>query len=295
MTVVDLPVLPLVRVTLLAENTATGRSILGEHGLCWLIEAGDRRILFDLGQGLALARNAATLEIDLEGVDAVVLSHGHYDHLGGWTSLPESVKKAPVFHHPAALAAKYQRKGGRNMEPVNYPVVLEAIEADATTRVPTTEPTEVAAGVWVTGEIPRETDFEDAGGDFYLDRQGTKEDPLADDQAVFFRTAAGLVVILGCAHAGVVNTLNHVRNLCPDLPFHAVVGGMHLLNASQDRLDRTLEELQALAPAWLGPNHCTGDAAAAAIGAAFPGRILSCHAGQTVGFPVPRKHGPAVR
>jgi 7,8-dihydropterin-6-yl-methyl-4-(beta-D-ribofuranosyl)aminobenzene 5'-phosphate synthase len=282
-----LPSLPYVRITLLAENTAVGRGILGEHGLSWLIEAGGRRVLFDLGQGMVLARNAAAIGVDLADVEAIVLSHGHYDHVDGWTVLPEAVKKVPVYLHPAALEEKFQGKGGGRMERVNDPAVLRAIGSEALARRSSEGPVEVVEGLWATGEVPRETGYEDTGGAFFLDQDGTRVDPLADDQSLFFRTEAGLVVVLGCAHAGVVNTLRHVRRLCPDRPLHAVVGGMHLVNAGGERLERTIADLRDLAPDWLGPNHCTGEAAVAALTAAFPGRILSCHAGRTLTFPVP--------
>ena len=142
-------------------------------------------------------------------------------------------------------------------------------------------------GLTVTGPIPRTTDFEDSGGSFFLDRACQQPDPLTDDQAIYFDTTRGTVVLLGCAHAGVINTLRYVRQLTKDRPIHAVLGGMHLVSASAERLGRTIEELRAMGVERLGPSHCTGPVAVAAIWNAFPEQCFVCHTGARFEFEVP--------
>lgn len=273
-----------VTATLLCENTARGAGILGEHGLSWHIEAGDKRILFDLGQGLSLNANAAKLGIKLTDMDAIVLSHGHYDHLGGWAVLAQEAKAVPVYLHPDALEPKYQRRANGRIDPAGSSRVAKQLPEEAKKLIIRREPTEVIPGIWMTGEVPRHTDFEDTGGDFVKDPAGEHADLIHDDQSLFFKTDPGIVVILGCAHAGVINTLQYIQSLTGER-IHAAIGGMHLLHASPERMQRTITALQHIAPDWIGPNHCTGDAAVAQLRTAFTERCLECHAGQSYTFP----------
>ena len=150
--------------------------------------------------------------------------------------------------------------------------------------VSTYEPTEIADGLFVTGEIPRVTDFEDTGGPFFLDENCERPDPLIDDQALFFDSPRGTVVILGCAHAGVVNTLRYVRQLTNDKPIHAILGGLHLLWATEERVSQTVEALRALEIEHIGIAHCTGFEASGALLTALPGKCHACIAGSVVEF-----------
>ena len=151
--------------------------------------------------------------------------------------------------------------------------------------VRTTQPEPVIDGVFVTGPIPRLTDFEDTGGAFFLDAQGQGPDPLVDDQALYFDSAEGTVVVLGCCHAGVVNTLRYVQQLTQGRPIHAVVGGMHLRQAKPDRMERTLAELERQSVPLLAPAHCTGWNAFLLMQARFGARCQPCAVGRVFEFP----------
>jgi 7,8-dihydropterin-6-yl-methyl-4-(beta-D-ribofuranosyl)aminobenzene 5'-phosphate synthase len=164
------------------------------------------------------------------------------------------------------------------------PAAREAIDQHRGRLVSTQRPTAVGEGLVATGPVPRTTDFEDTGGPFYLDRECRTPDPLEDDQALFFAAAQGTVVLLGCAHSGVINTLRYVAELTGNRPIWAVIGGMHLGDASAERLDRTIEELRRLGVRLLGPGHCTGTPATVALWSAFPGRCLTCHASTRLEF-----------
>lgn len=272
-------------VTVLVENSVHGRQLQGEHGLAFHLRTDRGQMVFDAGQSELVARNAPLLGVDLDAVQAIALSHGHYDHTGGLATLRNLAPRARLFLHPDALINRFSGQPDGSTREVGLPdaaraVVCEGGEAVVWTRAAT----EVIDGVFLTGEIPRETAFEDTGGRFYLDEAGTQPDPLLDDQALFFDTTEGVVVLLGCAHAGVVNTLRHIGRLTQGRPVRAVLGGFHLLSASEARLQATLEALAALDVRMIGAAHCTGPAATARLWAAFPDRCCTCAVGSAFRF-----------
>jgi len=266
--------------TVLVENTASGRGLLGEHGLSYLIEAGEHRILFDTGQGLALQHNAKQLGINLQNLDAVVLSHGHYDHAGGLMAVLDECNPTKLFLHPSALQPKFSNRGE-----IGSPIQdQETLENKFRQLIWTDKPTEIIPGVYLTGTIPRLHPLENTGGDFWQDSQHEKVDLLWDDQALFIDAPEGLVVVLGCAHAGVINTLNYIAKITDKDKFYAVIGGMHLLNANRDRLQATAETLSKYEVQLIGANHCTGMKAIAFFWHQFAGRCVSCQVGTRLEF-----------
>ncbi len=259
------------RITTLVENTAAGKCLLGEHGLSFWIEYNGKRILFDSGQsGHVLRSNAVHLGIDLTTVDAIVLSHGHFDHTGGLADVLKIAKDTPIFAHPAAMTPKFSRHADSSVHEIGISQpTLEKLR-DWDTLNLASGSIEVFPGFHLTGEIPRDTDFEDVGGAFFQDRHCYTPDPLRDDQAAYIDTPSGLIVILGCAHSGVINTLRHIQKLTKKRHINTVVGGMHLVNASPRRLENTITGLKKIAVKSLRPAHCTGFAATARIWHEFP-------------------------
>jgi len=264
-------------VTILADNQVDrGDGLLAEHGFCLLV-AGDSQVLFDTGQTDVCLRNASRLGVDLSDVRAVVLSHGHYDHGGGLAALTSHLGQLDVYLHPAAFAAKYARCPGSAED---RHVGLR-YDADTLTRMGATVHAEAGVqelgpGLLITGEIPRATRFEEAARDFWAKgNDGFHPDPLQDDQALVLRTADGLVVLLGCAHAGVVNTVRYASKLTGDKRIRAVIGGLHLASASQQRIEQTVTALQELGVEQLVACHCTGFLARIRLHQAFGKRFMN--------------------
>lgn len=273
------------RVTVLSENTAGARGVMSEHGLAFWIEADGRNILFDTGQGMVLTHNAKVLGIDLTNTDHLVLSHGHFDHTGGLLDALQSFRRAKAYLHPSALEPKFSKGADGRAQPVGSPVPrLDHISSHVEDVVLTTGPEELVDGVWVTGQIPRETEFEDTGGPFYTDEACTTADPLIDDQAMYVQTPKGIVVFLGCAHAGLVNTIEYVAELTGEADLYALLGGMHLIRASDDRIARSVEALARRNVKILGPAHCTGREAAMRLWQHFPDECVACMAGSRFAF-----------
>jgi len=267
------------RITALVEDTAGGRGLLAEHGLSFWIELGSRKILFDTGQGHVLTRNARQLGFHLEQAEAVIISHGHYDHTGGLSETLRLARQTRVYAHPAALAPKYARNTDGSSKEIGIPLLNEQKIREQADLILTEKPVEIGEGLFLTGPVPRRTDFEDVGGQYFTDPDCLRPDALTDDQSAFIETPAGTVVILGCAHAGVINTLNYIRELTGNRRIHTVLGGMHLLAAGPERMHKTVVGLRRIDVKRLIPCHCTGFAAMARLWHEFPDQCALCHVG----------------
>ena len=273
-------------VTTLVENSVAqnGNALLGEHGLSFYIETGDRRILFDTGQNLAIANNARVLGIDLKQIDTVVLSHGHYDHSGGLQSILECNKNFTLYGHPDVFSPKVKQTNG-NYKYIGIPVEKDDVVNGGVSLKLSRKPVEVAPGVMTSGEIALENDFEDGEPMFFLktDEQ-VMPDTLADDQALILETDKGLVVLLGCSHRGVINTLTQVARMKGSHKIHAILGGLHLGKASDDKLAKIIDHLRGFDLEMLGVGHCTGPRAFLALANAFKDRVFLNTVGNVIEF-----------
>jgi 7,8-dihydropterin-6-yl-methyl-4-(beta-D-ribofuranosyl)aminobenzene 5'-phosphate synthase len=249
-----------VKITVLSTMLADDG--IGEWGFAALVEADGWRILFDTGfRRNTVLKNAEELGIDLRTVTDVVLSHHHDDHVGGLMTLREAVlertPKAFATAHVGRGIFDQRRKGERDVNPM-IPI-RTAYEATGGVFVVHDRPAELAPGVWITGPVPRVHPERNWSGTQKVERDGAwVEDTLAEDQSLVVDTERGLVVLSGCGHAGIVNTIEHARTSIRPAPIHAAIGGFHLFNATDEQLAWTATKLSAAGLQQFFGGHCTG-------------------------------------
>ncbi len=247
---------------ILVDNQTT-QGLIAEHGLSMLINAGRKTILFDAGQKDALEQNTKTLGMNLTHIDAFALSHGHYDHTGAVDFVLQENPEVTVYAHPKIFSRRFSIYPGKGPKEISMPpeerLSLENL-ADAQLQW-VREPKKIMDGIWLTGPIPRFQPLEDVGGPFFTDPEGIEPDPIPDDMAMWLETPKGLLVVCGCCHSGLINTLNHMVAVSGQKRIWGIVGGLHLKNASKHRLEVTANVLRAYEPDFMVPCHCTGEAA----------------------------------
>jgi 7,8-dihydropterin-6-yl-methyl-4-(beta-D-ribofuranosyl)aminobenzene 5'-phosphate synthase len=274
-----------IKITTLSENTANTVN-LAEWGLSMLVEADGLKVLFDTGSGIAAVHNAQLLGVDLSAVDRIVLSHGHYDHTGGLLEVLRIAGQKEVIAHPDIWGRKYGRMEGGPERYVGIPFIREGLEVMGASFHLSTKPVKLSDHMMTTGEIPILTDYESVET-YLLVKEGEelKQDSLNDDLALIIDTDFGLVVILGCSHHGIVNTLQHVRKLTGKELIYAAIGGTHLVHASKERLKKTAAALKEMGVQYLGVSHCTGFASSAYLAREFGDRFFLNNAGTRITLP----------
>ena len=249
------------KITTLSENTADDLGLLAEWGLSILVDTGDTSILLDTGQTISVGHNAVALGIDLHKVDKIVLSHGHADHTGGlFNVLGQIGKKVEVIAHPDVLLDKYSGKQEDKRKNVGLPFQLQELESLGAKFKLSKKPVKIAPDIMTTGEIPMVTDFEQIDHDrFFVKDDGMwYPDELEDDLALIINTKPGLIVVLGCGHRGIINTLYHAQKLTGRNEIRMVIGGCHLINSTVERVQKTVDELKKIDVRKIGVSHCTG-------------------------------------
>lgn len=249
------------RVRLLSTMLAT-RGI-GEWGFAALVEVDGRRILFDTGQYPdTVLRNARELGIDLSDVTDVVLSHFHRDHTGGLLALRAELSQ----QSPAAISrvhvgkGMFASRGGPDDGEGNGMIETRAaFQSSGGVFVIHDGPSELYPGVWVTGPVSRPNDERNWSGSRRIKTEkGWEEDTIPESQSLVIDTEQGLVVISGCGHAGIINTLEYARERIRAAPIHAALGGFHLLAADDKHLAWTSQKLRAMGIEHFLGAHCTG-------------------------------------
>lgn len=268
-------------ITVLTENMVSRRGLLAEHGLSVLVEEGRKRILFDTGQSGVYIHNAEQLGISLEGLDAIVLSHGHYDHTGGLPEFPGEVS-CPVYLSGKALEDKWCLAGdGKGNRCIGVPWREDARELERLPLVFTWEQEEIFPGIYLLGQISTTVPSEMGEKPFRILQNGRYlPDTMEDEQLLVIRTPQGLAVFAGCAHPGILSCVEKVKRTFPGEKLYLLLAGMHLRGCPQERVEETIKGLKEAGFTYLIPLHCTGTLAIARMKMAFGKSCLMAEAGK---------------
>ena len=276
-----------VKITTLVENTSGAPFIRGEWGQSLLVETDENTLLFDTGASDLIIENTARLGVDLSKIDKIVLSHGHYDHTGGLQAVliklmesearPEGIE---IVAHPDIFQPKFSHIKDSSATDIGIPFAREDLEAFGARFNFSREPVKLNSFSQTTGEVSTSVEFEKMDPSLYI-REGNTylPDPMADDLSMIVKTDRGLIVLLGCAHRGIINTLYHARKQTGIDKIYAVIGGTHLAYAGKRQLDATIAALRAMNIEKLGASHCTGMMPAARLAVEFPDSFFFNNAG----------------
>lgn len=264
-----------IQITVLIENTVRLPGLKAEHGWSVYVETGHGVLIFDTGQSSQMVENAARLNLDLEKAERVVISHGHYDHTGGLPELMKINSRAPIHAHPDIFKTRYYKRPGGS--PREIGIADKDMERERF--VFSREPAVLFPGCMTTGVIPIGENHVTTEGSFYEDRDATRKDAIQDDQALILEGGDGLIVILGCCHAGLKATLDQVHRLTGRSTISMVLGGMHLVDASKELVEQTIQALRDYSVSRIGLGHCTGYQGAIALQNAFRDRCFPCTTG----------------
>jgi 7,8-dihydropterin-6-yl-methyl-4-(beta-D-ribofuranosyl)aminobenzene 5'-phosphate synthase len=272
------------RITVLCENTVGPISgTLGEHGFSALIEhSNGEPFLFDTGQGATLLHNARHMNKGLANIRKVVISHGHYDHSGGLLPLLQECGSSRIYGHPDIFSPRFRVKDNGECISIGIPWSRSVLEEAGATFDLSADFRKIAPKMFLTGEVPRSISFEIGDRGLFCDCAGQQPDSTPDDQSLILETGKGLVIVLGCCHAGLANTLKQVTQTIGRDDVYAMIGGTHLGFCSKEQIDNTISVLKKSGIRKLAASHCTGFAASARLSHELPKVFQPAHVGYTL-------------
>jgi len=276
------------RITILCDNSISRSGFVGEHGFSCLIERGDEKYLFDTGPGRSLPLNLKTADMDLAGLNRVFISHGHYDHTGGLLWATQQMDRIEVVAHPAVFSRHMVMDPGAPDRPTRYigsPASREDLERSGAVFRLMDHTEEAAPGVWFVTGIDRDPDKAPKDPRLVVpEGNGFVQDFIEDDASLLIETGGPPVLVLGCAHAGVLNILQYVREKMGIDRLRAILGGTHLMFYGPEDLPRVMEEFEGFSIDLVGVSHCTGFQAAVKLSNHFGDRFAVAAAGRVFGF-----------
>jgi 7,8-dihydropterin-6-yl-methyl-4-(beta-D-ribofuranosyl)aminobenzene 5'-phosphate synthase len=281
-------------ITTLSENSVADINYVAEWGLSIYLSTGTGLdILFDAGYGDACVHNAHVAGVRLSEIGFIALSHGHTDHTGGLRFVLRQInfekpnrKHVDIFCHPAAIKPQHVRHTSEFFFR-GCPYALEELKSLGARFKTSSKPVWLTKDIVLSGEIPMATGFERIAPICFLKKKGKYVSSMEeDDQALFLRTSKGLLIILGCAHRGIINTIAHAKTLTGMDKIVLVIGGTHLMNTSREQQKKTLEALKAFDVQKIGVSHCTGMRPAAYLASQLGDkRFFFNNAGTRITFP----------
>ena len=266
------------KITILCENNVGRLFGLGEHGFSAFIETERGNYLFDAGNGSTIVTNSLIWKKDLKSVKKIFLSHGHYDHTGGLAEVLKLRGNVDVHIHPHVFLERFSiiKTGGKETKRyIGMPHKKTYLEFLGAHFIANQNVVEVEENIFLTGEVPRINPFEKPDQRLFSEIEGKiVPDLFLDDQSLILKTQKGLVVILGCAHSGMINILNHAVDKLKMEKIHAVLGGTHLGFLTPEQLEESILSLIKMDVEKIGVSHCTGFSAASRLYQDFGDRFF---------------------
>lgn len=268
------------KLTILVEDRKGLPSIQREHGLSLFLQSPQGSWIFDCGQSDLVVSNALKLGISLERAGGIILSHGHYDHTGGLKAILQVTGSRPIYAHPGVFRERFRLEEGKPPVSIGIPFSRSELERAGGEFNFGKEPRSLSAELYLSGEIARLTSFE-KGQSYLTVKAGERyiPDPFNDEQFLIWKISGGLVLITGCGHAGLINSLQQASRLFPGEKFKAVVGGFHLHSAPPETLEKVVSNLKEFSPELIIAGHCTGAPAEKLLAEEFPGKFRKLEAG----------------
>lgn len=274
------------RFRFLMENKTDGPGCVAEHGLSIYIEAQGRKLLFDTGASSLFADNAKNLKVDLEAVEALVISHGHYDHTGGVPEFCRINKIAPVYIHKDAFYETYGMKNGEMKTVTSGIRWTDKERSSIDPRIVRTDgPMQLSEDIIISGTIPLIDGYGQTETFYRKLPDGSFEpDPMTHEQILVIREPEGLYVFSGCSHRGIVPAIRYARELFGGERIAVLTAGMHLYSASEDVRKKVVGQVLAEDMDLVMPVHCTGIDAICDLKQALGGKCIVATAGSSYGY-----------
>lgn len=274
-----------IKATVLCENSVFyTRCLTAEHGWAVFLETPGGNFLWDTGQGLGILHNASILGVDLRSLDAILISHSHFDHTGGLEKVLEITGEIPVYAHPDIFVPTYDIKKGEAPVHVGIPFTREYLESIGARFNLSRSFREIVPGIFLSGEVPRVTDFE-VGNDWPVQFEPdgkTIVNYVPDDQTLVVNTEHGLLILLGCAHSGIINVIDHIIEKCKCSRIAAIIGGTHLGPATPEQQNKSIQKLQEYDIERIGVSHCTSMSVCSQLSKVFTDRFFNCNVGTVI-------------
>ncbi|HAS90001.1 MAG TPA: MBL fold metallo-hydrolase [Desulfovibrio sp.] len=240
------------RISVLCDNESLNDNLGKEWGLSMALELpGNDLWLWDCSASDLFLKNAGIMKIDISKAKGLALSHGHWDHTGGMDALMDADFMGPVYAHPDFANRRYSKEDDGSAKDASF-------NCEYPGTIIVRDDVELEDGLFMITEITRREGLFEATRDLYIDQEMTQVDHVRDDAFLLLMTNSGPVVVLGCCHSGLANSLYHLRDLTGIDSVHAIIGGLHLYSADKAEYESTAKVIEEFSPEIVSPGHCTG-------------------------------------